>query len=62
MKRKDLPPMELVRNDKVIPLVRNYRLIPQFRRLHPVKITRNVEFAPHNYKIARPIREKPEGE
>ena len=50
--------MGLVRNYSKIPLVRNYKVIPEFRNLHPVTITRKVEFAPHSYKIATPKKEK----
>jgi hypothetical protein len=45
-------PMPLVRNEGYMPLVRNYKIIPTFKRLHPITITRKVEFAQRNYKIA----------
>lgn len=52
MKKEKLPPMPLVRNEGYMPLVRNYKTIPVFKRLHPVTITRKVQFAPTNYKVA----------
>ena len=62
MRRKTLPPMPLVRNYRDIPLVRNYKEIPEFRMATGIKITRKVEFAPHNYKIAVPRPKKSRSE